>query len=66
VPAYFNKYVSGCLGALGVLAALLRRAEEGGSWSVRVALAKTAMLGTRFAETARLRFRSVTVTWTAI
>jgi hypothetical protein len=33
-----------------VLAALFRRAEEGGSWSVRVALAKTAVLGTRFAE----------------
>jgi hypothetical protein len=50
VPAYFNDYGSGCLGTLGVLAALLRRAEEGGSWSVRVALAKTSMLGTRFAE----------------
>jgi hypothetical protein len=50
VPAYFNDYGTGCLGALGVLAALLRRAEEGGSWSVRVALAKTAMLGTHFAE----------------
>jgi hypothetical protein len=50
VPLYFNDYGSGCLGALGVLAALLRRAEEGGSWSVRVALAKTSMLGTRFAE----------------
>jgi hypothetical protein len=47
VPTYFSDYGSGCL---GVLAALLRRAEEGGSWSVRVALAKTAMLGTRFAE----------------
>jgi len=50
VPVYFNDYGSGCLGALGVLAALLRRAEEGGSWSVRVALAKTSMLGTRFVE----------------
>jgi hypothetical protein len=50
VPVYFNDYGSGSLGALGVLAALLRRGEEGGSWSVRVALAKTAMLGTRFAE----------------
>jgi hypothetical protein len=50
VPAYFNDYGSGCLGALGVLDGLLRRAEEGGSWLVRVALAKTAMLGTRFAE----------------
>lgn len=50
VPAYFNDYGSGCLGALGVLTALLRRADEGGSWLVRVALAKTAMLGTRFAD----------------
>src|SRR5690242_6373004 len=49
VPVYFNDYGSGCLSALGVLAALLRRAEEGDNWSVRVALAKTAMLGTRFA-----------------
>lgn len=50
VPAYFNDYGSGCLGALGVLAALLRRSEEGGSWLVRVALAKTAMLGIGFAD----------------
>src|SRR5215469_13979889 len=50
VPAYFNDYGSGCLGALGALAALHRRAVEGGSWLVRVALAKTAMLGARFAS----------------
>ena len=50
IPVYFNDYGSGCLGALGVLAALLRRADEGGSWRIRVALAKTAMLGTRFAD----------------
>jgi hypothetical protein len=31
LPVYFNDYGSGCLGALGVLAALFRRAEEGGS-----------------------------------
>jgi len=49
VPAYFNDYGSGCLGTLGVMAALMRRADEGGSWRVRVALAKTSMLGTRFA-----------------
>jgi crotonobetainyl-CoA:carnitine CoA-transferase CaiB-like acyl-CoA transferase len=49
VPVYLNDYGTGCLGALGVLAALLRRAEEGGSWSVRVALAKTSMLATRYA-----------------
>jgi hypothetical protein len=51
IPAYFNAYGSGCLGALGVLAALLRRAEEGGGCPlVRMVLAKTAMLGTRFAD----------------
>lgn len=50
IPAYFNDYGSGCLGALGVLAALARRAEEGGRWIVRVSLAKTAMLGMRFAD----------------
>jgi hypothetical protein len=49
IPAYFSDYGSGGLGALGVLAALLRREREGGSWLVRVALAKTAMLGARFA-----------------
>ena len=50
VPAYLLDYGSGCLGALGVLAASLRRAEEGGSWIVRIALAKTAMLCTHFAD----------------
>ena len=49
IPAYFNDYGSGCLGMLGVLAAILRRAREGGSWLVRVALARTAMLGSKFA-----------------
>src|SRR3569623_523564 len=49
IPAYFNDYGSGCLGALGVLAAILRREREGGSWLVRVVLAKTAMLGLQFA-----------------
>jgi crotonobetainyl-CoA:carnitine CoA-transferase CaiB-like acyl-CoA transferase len=34
-------YVTGYLGALGVLAALQRRATEGGSWEVRVSLAQT-------------------------
>jgi crotonobetainyl-CoA:carnitine CoA-transferase CaiB-like acyl-CoA transferase len=49
IPAYFNDYGTGCLGALGVLAALLRRTRVGGNWQVRVALAKTAMLGAEFA-----------------
>ena len=34
-------YVSGYLLALGAMAALLRRAQEGGSWRVRVSLART-------------------------
>lgn len=34
-------YVTGYLAALGVLAALERRAREGGSWEVRVSLAQT-------------------------
>ncbi len=35
-------YITGYLAALGVLAALQRRAREGGSWEVRVSLAQTA------------------------
>ncbi len=48
IPAYFNDYGTGLLGALGVTAAIIRRAREGGSWLVRVALAKTATLATRY------------------
>lgn len=40
---YPNDYVTGFLGALGTLMALLRRADEGGSYHVRVALCRTAM-----------------------
>jgi CoA-transferase family III len=65
VPVYFNDYGSGCLGALGVLPALLRRADEGGSWSVRVALAKTAMLGRVSPKTMNQRCRSMMPNWTA-
>ncbi|MGH7153993.1 MAG: CoA transferase, partial [Acetobacteraceae bacterium] len=44
-PGFFpNDYISGFLAATGVLAALIRRAEEGGSWHVRVSLCRTAML----------------------
>ncbi len=42
-PVYPNDYVTGFLGALGTLMALLRRAEEGGSYHVRVSLCRTAM-----------------------
>jgi crotonobetainyl-CoA:carnitine CoA-transferase CaiB-like acyl-CoA transferase len=37
-----NDYVTGNLAALGVLAALDRRTREGGSWHVRVSLARSS------------------------
>jgi hypothetical protein len=43
VPAYMNDYLSGYLGALGAMAALMKRAREGGAWLVRVSLARTCM-----------------------
>jgi crotonobetainyl-CoA:carnitine CoA-transferase CaiB-like acyl-CoA transferase len=43
VPAAVNDYITGYLGALGVMRALARRASEGGSWQVRVSLSRTAM-----------------------
>ncbi len=43
VPAAVNDYITGYLGALGVMRALARRATEGGSWHVRVSLSRTAM-----------------------
>jgi crotonobetainyl-CoA:carnitine CoA-transferase CaiB-like acyl-CoA transferase len=41
LPCQALDHASGYLLALGVMAALLRRAEHGGSWSVRVSLAGT-------------------------
>ena len=38
-----NDYISGYLGACGVIAALRRRAREGGSYHVRVSLTRAAM-----------------------
>lgn len=42
-PTSPNDYLTGFLGALGTLVALLRRSEEGGSYHVRVALARSAI-----------------------
>ena len=39
-----NDYIAGYLGAAGIQAALIRRAKEGGSYHVRVNLARCAML----------------------
>jgi len=41
MPVQAIDYVSGYLMALGAITALLRRAREGGSWRVRVSLART-------------------------
>lgn len=38
-----NDYVTGYIGAAGILAAMRRQAAEGGSWHVRVNLARAAM-----------------------
>lgn len=46
-PWAMNDYTTGIFGALGTMMALRRRALEGGSWSVRVSLAQTAMWYTR-------------------
>jgi len=43
IPAAAADYITGHLAALGVLRALARRADEGGSWHVRVSLARSAM-----------------------
>jgi hypothetical protein len=38
-----NDYIAGYLGAAGVIAALRRRAKEGGSYHVRISLNRAAM-----------------------
>jgi hypothetical protein len=43
VPVFACDYVTGSLGALGVISALRRRAHEGGSYHVKVSLAQSAM-----------------------
>lgn len=43
IPLPACDYLTGYLGALGVLMALERRAQEGGSWHVQVSLCRSAM-----------------------
>ncbi|MGH8812922.1 MAG: CoA transferase [Advenella sp.] len=44
VPTYLlNDYLTGYLGATGVMMALLRRAREGGSYHVKISLTRTSM-----------------------
>ncbi|MEI6985907.1 MAG: CoA transferase [Rhodospirillaceae bacterium] len=46
-----NDYITGYLAAFGILAALLRRSHEGGSYRVRASLCRTAMWLQSFAPT---------------
>jgi crotonobetainyl-CoA:carnitine CoA-transferase CaiB-like acyl-CoA transferase len=50
IPAYFSDYGTGCLGAIGVLAALEQQFTVGQGCRVRVSLARTAMLGLEYDE----------------
>ncbi|MFZ5670916.1 MAG: CoA transferase [Pseudomonadota bacterium] len=43
LPAAVNDYTTGYLAAFGTMVALRRRAQDGGSWRVRVSLTRTAM-----------------------
>jgi crotonobetainyl-CoA:carnitine CoA-transferase CaiB-like acyl-CoA transferase len=44
VPTYMlNDYLTGYLGAVGAMLALIRRAREGGSYHVKLSLARTSM-----------------------
>ncbi|MDI1284327.1 MAG: CoA transferase [Reyranella sp.] len=42
MPVQANDYIAGYLGALGAMAGLARRTEQGGSWLVRVSLVQVA------------------------
>jgi crotonobetainyl-CoA:carnitine CoA-transferase CaiB-like acyl-CoA transferase len=43
VTFLINDYITGFMGAIGAMAALVKRATEGGSWHVTVNLTRTAM-----------------------
>jgi crotonobetainyl-CoA:carnitine CoA-transferase CaiB-like acyl-CoA transferase len=43
VTGMINDFITGYMGAVGATAALVKRAEEGGSWHVTVNLTRTAM-----------------------
>lgn len=51
-----NDYITGYIGAAGILAALRRQAKEGGSWHVRVNLARAAMWFQSLGAFADIRF----------
>lgn len=50
IAALMNDYLTGYLGAIGVVAALSEREEKGGYWKVGVSLTRCAMLGSSLVE----------------
>ena len=46
ISVLINDYLTGYLGAIGAVAALAQREEEGGYWKVSTSLTRTAMLAT--------------------
>ncbi len=50
IAALMNDYLTGYLGAIGVVAALSEREENGGYWNVDVALTRCAMMGSSLVE----------------
>lgn len=60
LPAAVNDYITGYLAAAGTLAALALRAEQGGSYWVRVSLARTAMWVRSLGMRARTRAKPMT------
>ena len=60
LPAAVNDYITGYLAACGVLTALERRARVGGSYWVRVSLARTAMWVRSLGERRRVAAQPVT------
>lgn len=57
IPAALCDYTTGYLAAWGVMAALARRAVEGGSWHIRASLCQTAMWVERAGATTTARAR---------
>ena len=53
-PAAVNDYSTGFLAAFGAMAALARRATEGGSWHVQVSLCQTCMWYQRLGDDNRM------------
>ena len=66
LPTYPNDYITGYLAAVGVLAALIKREKEGGSYMVKVSLAQTAMWLQSFGKFSKSEIENVTLDLTQL